>query len=46
MSSAKFFCDGRRMKESETPASLDVEEDEEFQIGIPFIVLRSNLVCR
>jgi hypothetical protein len=29
----KFFFDGKKLNESSTPASLDVEEDDECQIG-------------
>ncbi len=36
LSNAKFFCDGHRLAETATPASLDMEEDDEFQIGILF----------
>jgi hypothetical protein len=33
LNAVKFFCDGQRLNESSTPASLDVEEDDECQIG-------------
>ena len=41
----KFFCDGQRLNESSTPASLDVEEDDECQIGSFIMTNLITLSC-